>query len=48
MEALTPIDAEIYEIPAGTEDEFVAAAKRRRALRQGRPITKKMIDGCRL
>ena len=27
MEALTPIDAEIYEIPAGSEAEFVAAAK---------------------
>ena len=27
MEALTPIDAEIYEIPAGSEEEFVAAAK---------------------
>ena len=27
LEALTPIDAEIYEIPAGSEAEFVAAAK---------------------
>ena len=24
LEALTPIDAEIYEIPAGSEEEFVA------------------------
>src|SRR5262249_39704539 len=27
LEALTPIDAEIYEIPPGSEDDFVAAAK---------------------
>src|SRR3977135_4122951 len=46
MEALTPIDAEIYEIPVGSEDEFVAAAKDAGALyAKGRPITKKMIDG---
>ena len=46
MEALTPIDAEIYEIPAGSEDEFVAAAKDADALyAKGRPITKQMIDG---
>ncbi len=46
MEALTPIDAEIYEIPAGTEDEFVAAAREADALyAKGRRITKKMIDG---
>jgi D-3-phosphoglycerate dehydrogenase / 2-oxoglutarate reductase len=46
MEALTPIDAEIYEIPAGSEDEFVAAAKDADALyAKGRPITRKMIDG---
>ena len=46
MEALTPIDAEIYEIPPGSEDEFVAAAKDADALyAKGRPITKKMIDG---
>ncbi len=45
MEALTPIDAEIYEIPPGSEDEFVAAAKDADALyAKGRPITKKMID----
>src|ERR1044071_5530426 len=46
MEALTPIDAEIYEIPAGSEDEFVAAAKDADALyAKGRPITRRMIDG---
>src|SRR5262249_59310469 len=46
LEALTPIDAEIFEIPAGSEDEFVAAAKDCDALyAKGRPITKKMIDG---
>ncbi len=46
LEALTPIDAEIYEIPAGSEDEFVAAAKDADALyAKGRPITKRMIDG---
>ena len=46
MEALTPIDAEIYEISAGSEEEFVAAAKDADALyAKGRPITKKMIDG---
>jgi D-3-phosphoglycerate dehydrogenase len=46
LEALTPIDAEIYEIPMGSEDEFVAAAKDCDALyAKGRPITKKMIDG---
>jgi D-3-phosphoglycerate dehydrogenase len=46
LEALTPIDAEIYEIKAGSEDEFVAAAKDADALyAKGRPITKRMIDG---
>ena len=46
MEALTPIDAEFYEIAAGSEDEFIAAAKDADALyAKGRPITKKMIDG---
>jgi D-3-phosphoglycerate dehydrogenase len=46
MEALTPIDAEIFEIPPGSEDEFVAAAKDADALyAKGRRITKKMIDG---
>src|SRR6266446_5079185 len=46
LEALTPIEAEIYEIPPGSEDEFVAAAKDADALyAKGRPITKRMIDG---
>src|SRR5918912_1596307 len=46
LEALTPIDAEIFEIPAGSEEEFVAAAKDADALyAKGRRITKKMIDG---
>ena len=46
MEALAPIDAEIYEIPAGSEDEFVAAAKDADALyAKGRPITRRMIEG---
>ena len=46
LEALTPIDAEIYEIPAGSEDEFVAAAKDADALyAKGRRITAKMIQG---
>ena len=46
MEALAPIDAEIYEIPAGSEDEFVSAARSADALyAKGRRITKRMIDG---
>ena len=46
MEALKPIDAEIYEVPAGSEDEFVSAARDADALyAKGRRITKKMIDG---
>ena len=48
MEALAPIDAEIFEIPPGSEDEFVAAARDADALyAKGRPITKRMIDGLR-
>ena len=35
MEALTPIDAEIYEIAPGSEDEFVAAARDADAARFG-------------
>ena len=46
MEALTPIDAEVYEIPPGSEDEFVSAARDADALyAKGRRITKKMIEG---
>ncbi len=46
MEALAAIDAEIYEIPTGSEDDFVAAARDADALyAKGRPITRRMIDG---
>src|SRR5437667_9515127 len=46
MEALAPINAEIYEVPAGSEEEFVAAARDADALyAKGRPITQRMIDG---
>jgi D-3-phosphoglycerate dehydrogenase len=52
LEALRPLDAEIVEIPAKSEDEFVAAARDADALyAKGRPITKKIIDGlerCRI
>ena len=45
-EGMGPLDAEILEIPAGTEDEFIAAARNADALyAKGRPITKRMIDG---
>ena len=45
-EGMGSLDAEILEIPAGTEDEFVAAARNADALyAKGRPITKRMIDG---
>ena len=46
LEALTPIDAEIFEVPSGSEDEFVSAARDADALyAKGRPITKRMIEG---
>ena len=46
LEALTPIGAEIVEITAKGEDEFIAAAKDADALyAKNRPITKKIIDG---
>jgi D-3-phosphoglycerate dehydrogenase / 2-oxoglutarate reductase len=46
MEALTPIGAEIVEIAAKDEADFIAAARDCDALyAKGRPITKKMIDG---
>ena len=46
MEALVPIGAEIVEIAAKGEDEFVATARDADALyAKGRPITKKIIDG---
>jgi D-3-phosphoglycerate dehydrogenase len=46
MEALGPVGAEIVEIPADTEDEFVQGARDADALyAKGRRITKRMIDG---
>ncbi len=46
LEALTSLGAEIVEIPPGTEDEFVKAAKDADAVyAKGRNITKRMIDG---
>ena len=46
LEALTPLGAEIVEIPPGTEDEFVKFAKDADALyAKGRSITKRMIEG---
>ena len=45
-EGMGSLDAEILEIPAGTEDEFIAAARNADALyAKGRSITKRMIDG---
>ena len=52
MEALQGLDAEIVEVPAGSEDAFVAAARDADALyATGMPITKRIIDGlerCRI
>jgi D-3-phosphoglycerate dehydrogenase len=46
MEALGPLGAEMVEVPPGTEDEFVKAARDADALyAKGRSITKRMIDG---
>jgi D-3-phosphoglycerate dehydrogenase len=46
MEALAPIDAEIVEIAAKSDEEFVAQARDADALyAKGRKITKKIIDG---
>jgi D-3-phosphoglycerate dehydrogenase len=46
MEALGPVGAEIIEVPAGTEDEFVAATRDADALyAKGRRITRRMIEG---
>ena len=45
MEALGPIDAAIVEVPATTEDEFIAAAGDADAvIARGRRITSKIID----
>lgn len=46
MEALTPLDVELVEIPAGTDDEFVGVARDADALyAKGRRITRRIIDG---
>jgi D-3-phosphoglycerate dehydrogenase len=46
MEGLSPVAAEIVEIAAGTDDEFVSAARDADALyAKGRLITKRIIDG---
>jgi D-3-phosphoglycerate dehydrogenase len=46
MEALAPLGAEIVEIPAGSEEAFVEAARDADALyAKARRITKRMIDG---
>ncbi len=46
MEALSEIDAEIFEVAAGSEAAFVEAAREADALyAKGRPITKPIIDG---
>src|SRR5260370_16267432 len=46
MAALAAMDAEIFEIPPGSEDEFAAAARDADALyAKGRRVTQKMIDG---
>ena len=44
-EGMGSLDAEILEIPAGTEDEFIAARKADALYAKGRSITKRMIDG---
>ena len=46
MEALSPIEAEIVEVTATSEDEFINAARDADAiLAKGRSITKRIIDG---
>src|SRR6476469_778720 len=46
MEALASVGAEIVEIEAAAEDDFIAAARDADALyAKGRPITKRIIDG---
>src|SRR5262247_2609851 len=46
MEALAPIDAEIVEIAAKTDEDFAKEGRDADALyAKGRPITKKIIDG---
>jgi D-3-phosphoglycerate dehydrogenase len=46
MEALSPIEAEIIEVAATSEDEFISAARDADAIiAKGRPITQRIIDG---
>ena len=46
MESLAPIDAEIIEIPANTEDEFIEAARDADAIiARGRRISENIING---
>jgi len=46
MEALEPLGAEIVEVAAKSEDDFVSAARDADALyAKVRPITKRIIDG---
>jgi D-3-phosphoglycerate dehydrogenase / 2-oxoglutarate reductase len=46
MEALSPIDAEIIEVTATSEADFINAARDADAiLAKGRPITQRIIDG---
>ena len=47
MEALTPIEAEIYEVKAGSEDEFVAAARHWRWHNPNRAAGKASISKAR-
>jgi D-3-phosphoglycerate dehydrogenase len=45
MEALAALDAEIVEVKAATEEEFIAAARHADAIiAKGRPISKRIID----
>jgi D-3-phosphoglycerate dehydrogenase / 2-oxoglutarate reductase len=46
MEALSPLGAEIVEVPGAAEEEFMSAARDADALiGRGHPITKRIIDG---
>ena len=46
LEALTPLGAEIVEIPAGSDEDFVKAARDADAIyAKGRRITTRIIDG---
>jgi D-3-phosphoglycerate dehydrogenase len=46
LEGLAPLDAEIVEIAARSEDEFASAGRDADALyAKGRPITRRIIDG---